>query len=551
MRENGYNFGNVAPQLGFRHRLDQGPARQLRRGAHRAGPGVLAARPPHRRRRRHQRLARRAVHVHRGCSFRTTGSSRAQADGQPGPALRVRGRHHGALQPLHARLRFPGRRTRSRRRRAPTTRRAPIPAASRRSSSGPRGGLTVRRRRTAQPRACGTPDRNNFAPARRPGLSGCAEDRAPRRLRHLLRHRSGIDRQRRQPGRLQPAHHFIASLDNGQTFRATLANPFPDGIAAADRRVARACARIPGPRRHASSTRTPRQPLHAALDVLRPARSCRSASLVDASYVGNRGTKTRREPPVQPGARASIFRRSPVRDQPTIDFLSAQVTNPFFGMPGVRRARTLGNQRIARSQLLRPYPQFTGITANLPVGLFLLPLAADRRVEKRFSRGLHRSRSAYTWSKFMEATGYLNDTDPRPEKVISDQDRPHRFVLSGIYELPFGRGKPAARELRAACCNTLDWRLAGAGLLRRAERRAAGLRQRHLHRRPARRPAAGRPSAASARWFNVDAGFERDSRPAAGQQHPDAFHALQQRARRRHQQLRICPCSRSSASRRS
>jgi hypothetical protein len=41
----------------------------------------------------------------------------------------------------------------------------------------------------------------------------------------------------------------------------------------------------------------------------------------------------------------------------------------------------------------------------------------------------------------MEAAGFLNDSDPQPEHVISDQDFPHRLTVSGIYDLPFGRGK--------------------------------------------------------------------------------------------------------------
>jgi hypothetical protein len=61
-------------------------------------------------------------------------------------------------------------------------------------------------------------------------------------------------------------------------------------------------------------------------------------------------------------------------------------------------------------------------------------------VEKRFSHGLS-AQYSFTWSKWMQATSYLNQTDPIPEKVISDLDRPVRHVLSFIYELPFGPGK--------------------------------------------------------------------------------------------------------------
>ena len=41
----------------------------------------------------------------------------------------------------------------------------------------------------------------------------------------------------------------------------------------------------------------------------------------------------------------------------------------------------------------------------------------------------------------MEAIGYLNGGDTRLEEVISDQDYPHRFVINGIYQLPFGKGQ--------------------------------------------------------------------------------------------------------------
>jgi hypothetical protein len=62
------------------------------------------------------------------------------------------------------------------------------------------------------------------------------------------------------------------------------------------------------------------------------------------------------------------------------------------------------------------------------------------RVDKRFSRG-YTLQAAYTWSKFMEAVEKLNPTDLAPHHVISDQDRPQRIVLSGIYELPVGKGR--------------------------------------------------------------------------------------------------------------
>jgi hypothetical protein len=65
--------------------------------------------------------------------------------------------------------------------------------------------------------------------------------------------------------------------------------------------------------------------------------------------------------------------------------------------------------------------------------------AMTLRVERRVSRGFQ-AQLSYTWSKTMEATAYLNDTDSIPEHVVSNFDRPHHIAITGIYDLPF---KPA------------------------------------------------------------------------------------------------------------
>jgi hypothetical protein len=74
------------------------------------------------------------------------------------------------------------------------------------------------------------------------------------------------------------------------------------------------------------------------------------------------------------------------------------------------------------------------------------------RLEKRLSHGLSLL-SSYMWSKAIsDARGTAIDggsasivpQDPlnlRAEKSVADEHTPHRFVLSGIYDLPFGRGR--------------------------------------------------------------------------------------------------------------
>jgi hypothetical protein len=99
------------------------------------------------------------------------------------------------------------------------------------------------------------------------------------------------------------------------------------------------------------------------------------------------------------------------------------------------------------------------------------------RAEKRLSGGLSLLAS-YVWSKTIsDARGSVadgggspenpqNPRDLRAERSLADEHLPHRFVVSPIYELPFGRGKrfmtKAPRVLEAALGG---WTLAGITVL--------------------------------------------------------------------------------------
>jgi hypothetical protein len=128
--------------------------------------------------------------------------------------------------------------------------------------------------------------------------------------------------------------------------------------------------------------------------------------------------------------------------------------------------------------------------------------------EKRMSSGLSFQLS-WTWSKFMEATAYKNDTDLRPEKVISDNDFTHRFVLSTIYELPFGRGRKLFSNMGTIPEIVFGgWQLQGwfEGQTGDALGFGNALFNGDLHN--IELPVSERRAE---RWFNTDAGFNRNS----------------------------------------
>ncbi len=114
-------------------------------------------------------------------------------------------------------------------------------------------------------------------------------------------------------------------------------------------------------------------------------------------------------------------------------FLTTSVANPFQGL--IPNA----NATIARSQLLRPFPEFGDILTTVNDGKSWYH-SGQFSIQKRFTKDFG-VQAAYTRSKWLQAIEYLNPADPKPTKMISDQDAPNRFSMSGFYALPFGKGK--------------------------------------------------------------------------------------------------------------
>jgi hypothetical protein len=225
---------------------------------------------------------------------------------------------------------------------------------------------------------------------------------------------------------------FVASLDNGQTFIADLTNPFPNGFNAP---VGAGLGLMTNAGQGISFPNPDLVLPHMRRWEVSVQHQLPHQSVIELAYVGNRGSDLRSNRQLNAIPRQYLS-TSAVRDQATVDFLSAQVPNPFFPM---LPKTSLSGATVSRSQLLRPYPQFTSVTADTNEG-YSDYHSLQTRFEKRLSAG-YTVNLSWTWSKFLEATSFLNETDANPERVISDQDRTHRIVLSGLWELPFGKGR--------------------------------------------------------------------------------------------------------------
>src|SRR5262249_10158688 len=99
----------------------------------------------------------------------------------------------------------------------------------------------------------------------------------------------------------------------------------------------------------------------------------------------------------------------------------------------------LNGSTTSRSQLLRPFPQFTGVTGQRNDASSNFH-SAQFRAEKRFHSG-YTLLASYTYSRWLRKTDFLNATDTVYDERFDDNDVKTRLVVSGIWELPFGKGR--------------------------------------------------------------------------------------------------------------
>lgn len=244
-----------------------------------------------------------------------------------------------------------------------------------------------------------------------------------------------------QPG-FSGATTFIPSVNNGLSFAATLSNPFPGGVSslqvspgasqglltrigldvgASDDPV------LPSERKNAKFARI----------VVGIQRELGHGYVVEANYVSAWGWD------LGVNRNLNFVPRSFLGDTPTTDaasntFLSATIPNPFRNIAPVGSPFNTATT-ITRAQSLLAFPQFTNFWVQEYNGTNRYN-SLQLQVQQRLSTDLTLSAS-YTYAHLTEKVNYLNPSDQQLEDRISPDDRPHRFTLSSVYQLPFGRGR--------------------------------------------------------------------------------------------------------------
>ena len=235
---------------------------------------------------------------------------------------------------------------------------------------------------------------------------------------------------------------WVPSVDNSTTPTAVLSNPFPGGIIQPPQRNPNfnnlllgqsVTAPVPGQQDFAYS-----QQWNFTIQ-----RQFGQTIALEVAYAGNKGTHL----------------GTTVLNQLSDQYLSLgsklaqQVTNPFFGLvPST--AGTLAQPTVQYGQLLRPFPQYTGVTQSLNGNRDSIYHSMQTKLTKRFqSNGS--VLVSYSYSKlisdveagrgWLEATGgiaAIQDNNRLDlERSVSSFDVPHRLVVSYVVDLPFGKGR--------------------------------------------------------------------------------------------------------------
>jgi Carboxypeptidase regulatory-like domain len=146
-----------------------------------------------------------------------------------------------------------------------------------------------------------------------------------------------------------------------------------------------------------------------------------------------------------------------VRDNNTASNMTQNVTNPFritnfsalqtSDPAQYANLNTIGyftSATIQKNSLLRAFPELNGLTQrNAPAGSSRTD-ALQVTLQRRFAKGFNLN-VGYTRMRARTADIFSNEFDVSPTWRESNDARPHRLVAGGIYELPFGKGRPFAK----------------------------------------------------------------------------------------------------------
>jgi hypothetical protein len=234
----------------------------------------------------------------------------------------------------------------------------------------------------------------------------------------------------------------VTSLDGGITPFSTISNPYPHGILEPPGRSPTFQNFFLG---QGVTTFVANDPFAYMqqwnLDIQ---REFPKHIFVDVAYAGSKGTHL--------ATSSQNIDQLPDRYLSMGTALQQQVPNPYFGLVTVG---SLANPTVARGQLLRPFPEYTGVSLQREGYGGSAYHSFQLKVQRQLKGG-GTLLAGYTVSKLLTnvdtimgwlegSTGGVNGVEDwnciKCSYSLSSQDVPQRLVLSYVLDLPLGYGK--------------------------------------------------------------------------------------------------------------
>ena len=121
------------------------------------------------------------------------------------------------------------------------------------------------------------------------------------------------------------------------------------------------------------------------------------------------------------------------------------VPNPFYNLSyngSYPIVGSIGSSKTLKlNQLLNPNPLLGSMDTSRPTGKNGYD-AMEAKLEHRYGNGFSFI-TAFTWSKLFEDTAFLGPqiAGPKIEHKLGGEDRPFVLAVTGVWNLPFGRGR--------------------------------------------------------------------------------------------------------------
>jgi hypothetical protein len=229
---------------------------------------------------------------------------------------------------------------------------------------------------------------------------------------------------------------IVTSTDGGLTPYGSLSNPFPNGIVLPS---GSSLGALTGVGTNVAGNLRSLGTGYSQQWDFNIQRQLPFQWTLELGYIGNRGVHLQAD---------RSFNYLPASALSLGSQLQQLVPNPYAPLVGIG---SLSQPQVPLASLLTAYPQFTAVTAldNWASSTYH---AATVRLERRFADGFT-ALVSYTFSKLLDnnlgngengfndsgSNSVQNWNNLRAEKAVSSINQPQRLVISGTYQLPFGK----------------------------------------------------------------------------------------------------------------